>query len=75
MKTLLSAALLLLLVSSAARAQINAGELKPQPDLPFTMTQVATFNLPWRIAFLPAWRSRPMAGCGKSSTGREAATS
>jgi hypothetical protein len=44
------AALLLTLASSAAQAQINAGELKPQPDLPFTMTQVATFNLPWRIA-------------------------
>jgi len=50
------AALLLILVPSAARAQINAGELKPQPDLPFTMTQVATFNLPWRIAFLPDGR-------------------
>ncbi len=50
------AALLLILVSSAARAQINAGELKPQPDLPFTMTKVATFNLPWRIAFLPDGR-------------------
>src|SRR3989441_2564532 len=56
MKTLLIAALLLMLVSSAARAQINAGELKPQPDLPFTMTQVATFKLPWRIAFLPDGR-------------------
>src|SRR5215510_10668916 len=47
------AALLLTLVSSAAQAQINAGELKQQPDLPFTMTQVATFKLPWRVAFLP----------------------
>jgi aldose sugar dehydrogenase len=50
------AALLLTLVSSAAQAQINAGELKPQPDVPFTMTQVATFNLPWRLAFLPDGR-------------------
>ena len=50
------AALLLTLVSSAAQAQINAGELKQQPDLPFTMTQVATFKLPWRIAFLPDGR-------------------
>src|SRR2546425_11084335 len=56
MKTLLIAALLLMLVSSAARAQINAGELKPQPDLPFTMTQVAEFKLPWRMAFLPDGR-------------------
>ena len=49
MKTLLNAALLLTLLSATtARAQINAGELKAQPDLPFTMTQVATFKLPWR---------------------------
>jgi glucose/arabinose dehydrogenase len=53
MKTLLNAALLLTLVSATARAQINAGELKPEPGLPFTMSQVATFKLPWRIAFLP----------------------
>src|SRR5258705_7241713 len=52
MKTFLNAALLLILVSATARAQINAGELKPEPSLPFTMTQVATFKLPWRIAFL-----------------------
>jgi hypothetical protein len=50
MKTLLSAAVLLTLTSATARAQINAGELKPEPDLPFTMTQVADFKLPWRIA-------------------------
>src|ERR1700724_2065086 len=56
MKTLLSAALLLTLVSAGARAQVNAGELKPEPSLPFTMTQVATFKLPWRIAFLPDGR-------------------
>jgi aldose sugar dehydrogenase len=53
MKTLVNAALLLTLVSTTARAQVNAGEQKPEPGLPFTMTQVATFNLPWRIAFLP----------------------
>lgn len=56
MKTFVKAALLLTLVSTTARAQINAGELKPEPSLPFTMTQVATFNLPWRIAFLPDGR-------------------
>ena len=56
MKALLNAALLLALVSVTVRAQINAGELKPQADLPFTMTPVATFKLPWRIAFLPDGR-------------------
>src|SRR6195256_2825251 len=44
------------LFASAAYAQTNAGEQKPDPDLPFTMTQVATFDLPWRIAFLPDGR-------------------
>jgi aldose sugar dehydrogenase len=56
MKTFLNAALLLTLVSASAHAQINAGELKPEPSLPFTVTQVATFKLPWRIAFLPDGR-------------------
>src|SRR5687768_8720130 len=56
MKTSLSAFLMLALVSVAARAQINAGDLEPQPSVPFTMNQVATFNLPWRIAFLPDGR-------------------
>jgi glucose/arabinose dehydrogenase len=41
---------------NAAYAQTNAGEQKPDPDLPFTMTQVASFDLPWRIAFLPDGR-------------------
>ena len=44
------------LSSSAAYAQINAGEQKPEPNLPFTITQVASFDLPWRIAFLPDGR-------------------
>src|SRR5262245_41820533 len=56
MKTLVNAALLLTLVPTVAWAQINAGELKPEASLPFTMTQVATFTLPWRIAFLPDGR-------------------
>src|SRR3954463_9101056 len=56
MKTLLNAALLLTLVPAGAYAQFNAGTQKPEADLPFTMTQVATFNLPWRIAFLPDGR-------------------
>ena len=56
MKTLLNTALLVTLVSGTAYAQINAGELKPEPSLPFTMTQVTTFKLPWRITFLPDGR-------------------
>src|SRR5690349_22323177 len=56
MRTLLKTTLLLTLASSTARAQINAGELKPEASLPFTMTQVAEFKLPWRIAFLPDGR-------------------
>ena len=56
MKALLKAVLLSTLVSGTAQAQTNAGTLKPEPDLPFTMTQVATFNRPWRIAFLPDGR-------------------
>ena len=44
------------LASTPVIAQVNAGEQKPEASLPFTMTQVATFNLPWRIAFLPDGR-------------------
>jgi aldose sugar dehydrogenase len=49
-------ALLLTLASMAARAQVNVGEQKPESSLPFTMTTVATFELPWRLAFLPDGR-------------------
>jgi aldose sugar dehydrogenase len=49
-------AVTLAFVSSTAHAQINAGEKKPETDLPFTMTQVAEFKLGWRIAFLPDGR-------------------
>jgi glucose/arabinose dehydrogenase len=44
------------LVSSGAVAQVNVGTLAPTASLPFTMTQVATFTLPWRLAFLPDGR-------------------
>src|SRR6202012_4737901 len=37
-------------------AQTNIGNQAPVTDLPFTMTQVASFSLPWRIAFLPDGR-------------------
>ena len=56
MKILWTAALVVALVSGTVLAQINAGNLKPESDTPFSMTQVATFSLPWRIAFLPDGR-------------------
>jgi glucose/arabinose dehydrogenase len=56
MKTLSGTALLVALIASAVFAQFNAGQMKGDPNLPFTMTQVATFQLPWRIAFLPDGR-------------------
>src|SRR5580658_8325551 len=49
-------ALLLSVVSAASWAQVNIGEQKPEASLPFAMTTVATFELPWRIAFLPDGR-------------------
>src|SRR5438045_5999166 len=49
-------ALLFTLASVAARAQVNVGEQKPEAALPFKMTTVANFELPWRIAFLPDGR-------------------
>lgn len=48
--------LLFILASSAALAQVNVGQQKPESDLPFTMTTVSTFELPWRLAFLPDGR-------------------
>jgi glucose/arabinose dehydrogenase len=54
--TLVNLVLFLTVASSAARAQINAGEQKPEASTPFTMTRVETFELPWRIAFLPDGR-------------------
>jgi aldose sugar dehydrogenase len=49
-------ALVFTLASAAALAQVNAGEQKPEASVPFTMTTVSTFELPWRLAFLPDGR-------------------
>ena len=49
-------ALLLTLMSAAVWAQSNAGEQKPEASVPFSMTTVTTFTLPWRLAFLPDGR-------------------
>jgi aldose sugar dehydrogenase len=51
-----NAVLLLTLASPAAWAQVNMGDQKPEATLPFTTTTVSTFELPWRIAFLPDGR-------------------
>jgi glucose/arabinose dehydrogenase len=56
MKQLAIAGLFLALAATSASAQINAGEQKPEPTLPFNMVQVTTLSRPWRIAFLPDGR-------------------
>jgi glucose/arabinose dehydrogenase len=53
---LTKAALLFTLTSVMAWAQVNVGEQKPEAGLPFTLTTVAIFKLPWRLAFLPDGR-------------------
>src|SRR5436309_8473098 len=53
---LMNAALCFTLASVSVWAQVNAGEQKPEASLPFTMTTVANFQLPWRLAFLPDGR-------------------
>ena len=53
---LAKAPLLFTLMPAAVWAQVNVGEQKPEASLPFTMTTVATFKLPWRLAFLPDGR-------------------
>ena len=50
------AVLLIILAAAAVWAQVNAGEQKSESNLPFTMSKVTTFNLPWRLAFLPDGR-------------------
>src|SRR5260370_25961865 len=52
----LARAALLLSVGAAGWAQVNVGEQKPEATLRFKMTTTATFELPWRIAFLPDGR-------------------
>ncbi len=49
-------ALLMGLAATPASAQVNVGNQAPEASVPFNMTQVTTFNLPWRLAFLPDGR-------------------
>jgi glucose/arabinose dehydrogenase len=44
------------LAATGASARTNLGAQRPQATVPFVMTQVATFNLPWRLGFLPDGR-------------------
>jgi glucose/arabinose dehydrogenase len=45
-----------LAAATQSNAQVNAGEQKPEANVPFNMVQVTTLKLPWRIAFLPDGR-------------------
>jgi glucose/arabinose dehydrogenase len=57
--------LLALLGAAPALAQINAGALAPTANAPFTVTKVAQFDLPWRMAFLPDGRMLITEKAGK----------
>src|SRR6187402_277150 len=56
MSKLANGLLIAALLTTTAHAQTNAGDQKPDPDLPFNITKVASLALPWRIAFLPDGR-------------------
>jgi glucose/arabinose dehydrogenase len=56
---------LLAVAPTFALAQINAGTLAPTADKPFTVTKVAPFSAPWRIAFLPDGRMLITEKAGK----------
>jgi aldose sugar dehydrogenase len=67
MKSLIIAGLFLALVANQADAQVNAGTQQPEASIPFTLTQITTLKLPWRIAFLPDGRmliTEKLAACG-----------
>jgi hypothetical protein len=52
MMKLASGFLVCALLTSAAHAQSNAGDQKTDPDLPFNVAKVASFDLPWRIVLV-----------------------
>ena len=56
MNVITRVALLSICVTGTSQAQQNAGSRPAEESLPFTMSQVAEFNRPWRIAFLPDGR-------------------
>src|ERR1041385_879754 len=53
---LVKAALLFSLATVPVWSQVNVGEQKAESSVPFNMTTVASFELPWRLAFLPDGR-------------------
>ena len=53
---LAKAAVLFTLGAAAVWGQVNVGAQKPEATMPFNVTTVANFELPWRIAFLPDGR-------------------
>jgi len=56
---------LLALLAAPALAQTNAGTQVPTADTPFSISKVAVFNLPWRMAFLPDGRMLVTEKAGK----------
>src|SRR6478609_612013 len=57
MRTMLLAASMLTVAAPLAAAEpTNAGALPASPAKPFTETTVATFEFPWKLAFLPDGR-------------------
>src|SRR6187551_2573168 len=57
MRTFLLAASMLTAAAPLAAAEpTNFGAMAPNPVKPFTATPVATFEFPWKLAFLPDGR-------------------
>jgi glucose/arabinose dehydrogenase len=65
MRNFARVAALLVAVASPVAAQINAGNQQAEETLPFTVTKVASFDRPWRIAFLPDGRMLVTEKTGK----------
>lgn len=52
----LTAAFIVSLMPAAVSGQVNYGGAKPVATNPFVVTPVATFDVPWKLAFLPDQR-------------------